>query len=96
MKSIGSACVSSLWWILGNSNFSKTTPPPSQIFCPKIFKISQVVSQKPDKTPVDMFRLIDRYANPSNIYQTSKSHVQIFIAKIKYLCVPIQSTSVYL
>lgn len=61
-----------------NSNFSKNTPPTSQYFYPKIFKILQVVSQKPDKTPRQRLNLVTFSPKTSNIIQRLKTDYFIF------------------
>lgn len=61
-----------------NSNFSKSTPPPSKYFYPKIFKILQVVSKKPDKTPRQWLNLVRFSCKSSNIFQRLKTDCFIF------------------
>lgn len=61
-----------------NSNFFKSTPPPSKYFYPKIFKILHIVSEKPDKTPVQWFNLVTFSHKSSNIFQTLKTDCFVF------------------
>lgn len=67
-----------VWSISENSNFSKSTPPPSKYFYPKIFKILQIVSEKPDKTPVQWFNLVTFSPKSSNIFQRLKTDYFVF------------------
>ena len=61
-----------------NSNFSKSTPPPSKYFYLRIFKISRIVSKKPDKTPRQGLNLIRFSCKTSNIFQRLKTDCFIF------------------
>ena len=70
-----------VWSISENSNFSKSTPPQSKYFYPKIFKISRIVSEKPDKTPREWFNLVTFSCKTSNIFQRLKTYSFIFHSK---------------
>lgn len=61
-----------------NSNFSKSTPPPSKYFYLRIFKILRIVSEKPDKTPREGFNLVTFSPKSSNIFQRLKTYSFIF------------------
>ena len=67
-----------VWSISENSNFSKSTPPPSKYFYLKIFKILHIVSEKPDKTPRELSNLVTFSPKSSNIFQTLKTDCFIF------------------
>ena len=64
--------------IPGNSNFFKSTPPPSKYFYHRIFKILHIVSEKPDKTPRQGLNLITFSSKSSNILQTLKTCCFVF------------------
>ena len=61
-----------------NSNFSKSTPPPSKYFYLRIFKILHIVSEKPDKTPRQWSNLVTFSRKSSNIFQRLKTDCFIF------------------